>query len=86
MYVNAGEPKRTWNIIAKGVVQMSEHSGKVDKKVRRKYGPDGKKNSGFHLISGEPFISLKKVVEIDNSGIRASMLNLEKSFNKLAGN
>ena len=23
MYVNAGEPKRTWNIIAKGVVQMS---------------------------------------------------------------
>jgi hypothetical protein len=65
---------------------MSQHSCKADKKVRRKFGPDGKKNSGYHLITTEPFISLKKVVEIDSSGIKASMVNLEKSFNKLAAN
>jgi hypothetical protein len=92
LYKNAEDPQRTWNSISKGVValnkpKMGGSAAEQDRsQAKRRFGPDGKRKTGYQINPLTPHIDLKDVAEADSNNIRDRMINLEKQFHKIPAN
>ena len=86
LYRDAEEPQRTWNAISRGVVSLQGKGVDLEaENLRRKqkFGPDGKRKTGYQINPTAPTIDLREVAEADSNNLMKRMSNLEKQFFKI---
>jgi hypothetical protein len=52
-------------------------------KRKGKFGPDGKRKTGYQINPTAPTIDLRDVAEADSNNLMRRMTNLEKQFLKI---
>lgn len=81
LYRDAEDPQRTWNTISRGIVSLQGRGVDVDAESSRrkaKFGPDGKRKTGYQINPKAPTIDLREVAEADSNNLMRRMTNLEK--------
>lgn len=82
IYRGAEHPKRTWQIMSRGVRDLrtrSDHS--IDEVLlQRPSGQTSKRVQGFKVNPAEERIDLRDVAQQDNNNLMKRMGNLEKNF------